>query len=123
MADKFSANPENVPVNFRKHNIMVPDMDYGKDNKGQDVVLDRHDTNTLKDWAGNGTRTEQPWDPETRTGSQTDGQYFSKGGMNTIVVRGKEIDSAAVHELGHSLDFQMERKDPQFYAGWKPRLE
>lgn len=118
------ANGGDIPIDHNKHLIMVPDLNYSQDGQGRPIAMDTHDTNTLSDWSAPGTtRVNKAYDPETRQGSGTDGQYFAKGGLNTMVVRDTAVGSAAVHELGHAIDFQMEKKDPQFYAGWKPRLE
>ncbi len=117
------ANPGSIPLDYRKHNLLVPDMHYVTDDKGKTTTVDLHDKMTLMDWAGQGTRTLKAFDKDNLDGSAIDGQYFSRGGMNKMVVRDRALGSAPVHELGHAIDFQMEKKDPQFYQGWKARLE
>ncbi len=116
--------PEAIPLDYRKHNLLVPDMHYVADDKGKTTTVDLHDKMTLMDWSGSGTRTQKAFDEDNLDGSVIEGQYFSRGGMNKMVVRDTALGKGApVHELGHAIDFQMEQKDPQFYQGWKARLE
>ncbi|CAN0333092.1 unnamed protein product, partial [Phaeothamnion confervicola] len=51
------------------------------------------------------------------------GQYFVLGNVNRVLLRAETVAAKTpIHEFGHVVDFLVEKESPQFYAGWKERL-
>lgn len=141
---EMQKHPEQIPVDHVKHNIMVPDLYAyrepapGQKNadpfapnakppappKGKATYVDEHDYGTLQGWnTSEGGRIAKPYDPKTYKGTNLLGQFFPKGDVNRLIVANTALnDGTPTHELGHAIDFNIEKEDPGFYKPWKERL-
>ncbi len=114
--DAALADPTQIPIDHRAHNIVVPDLHYVE--RGR---LGMHDKLSLANW-GDGASTAAPVvDPKTGEGSVLNGQYFED--RHRILVRDSRVGSdTPIHELGHAIEGGVQKADPTFYAGFEPRL-
>ena len=133
-------HPEQVPVDHQKYNILVPDLyawrepapgqkaadPFAPNAKptGKPIYVDEHDLGTIKGWnTRDGARIAKPYDRETNRGTTLMGQFFPKGDVNRLIVANTSLnDGTPTHELGHAIDFNVEKDDPGFYKPWKERL-
>ncbi len=114
--DAAMADPTQIPIDHRAHNIVVPDLHYVE--KGR---LGMHDKLSLANW-GDGASVAAPVvDPKTGEGSVLNGQYFED--RHRILVRDSRVGSdTPIHELGHAIEGGVQKADPAFYAQFEPRL-
>ncbi|MEW6278444.1 MAG: hypothetical protein AB1758_07485, partial [Candidatus Eremiobacterota bacterium] len=118
--DAALADPTQIPIDHRAHNIVVPDVHYA-DKGGQTTRLGLHDRVSLNNWGDGGSTAAPAIDPETGAGSVLNGQYFED--RHRILVRDTRVGSdTPLHELGHAVEGGVQRADPAFYADFEPRL-
>ncbi len=110
-------HPEQVPIDHRRFNILVPDLIFTEVG-GQTMRLDEHDWGTVQSWAGPDGKIKSGKDADGEPDGMM-GQYFDKGGLNQTLIRDFRLTATTpVHELGHALDFLVERQDPSWHKEW-----
>lgn len=114
--DAALADPTQIPIDHRAHNIVVPNVHYVENGR-----LSKHDKLSLANW-GDGKNTAAPlMDPKTGEGSVLAGQYFED--VNRLLVRDSQVKSdTPIHEMGHAIEGAVQKADPNFYQGFEPRL-
>ena len=135
--EHFKKHPEEIPIDHSKHDILVPNLFYyhtedkkskpgngtGQSNK-PGVPVNYHDYSTLRSWQGKDGRVMDQATSK-RNGLIMNGQYLPD--KKLILIRSDnpnlERKGTAIHELGHSIDFIMEKKNPGFYKQWRQQVD
>ncbi|MHC9543025.1 MAG: hypothetical protein AB9903_26240 [Vulcanimicrobiota bacterium] len=126
--EQFAGHPEKAPMNYQKSVVLVPNTYYyhkpGASDNTPPIRLDYHDYSTLNDWTDSKTGKANSGKLENGAGGVTNGQYFHLGGVNRILIRDSKMgDTTPVHELGHAVETNVEKDDPEFYTKWQENLK
>jgi hypothetical protein len=121
------ANPEKMTFSPKQANILVPDTFYyhapGTPESTPGTRYDEHDYGSLQSWHNAETGKANSGNDEEGRPDGVMGQYFYKDNVNRFTVRDHQLDnSTPVHELGHAIDDQVKRDDPEFHKSWSTRL-
>jgi len=129
---RFKEHPEETPVDHFDHDILVPNLFHYRpdDNpmnpnnapKSEPTTVNLHDFKTLKDWQAHDGKVYSRDEARQRgySGSMS-GQYLDK--QKLIIIRGEDYSikdkNIPVHEFGHSVDFLLKEKNPEFHSKWR----
>lgn len=110
---------ETIPLDVTKHTLLMPDLYFLHGTDGSTVNIDASDLSAVEGWQGDKGHITGVADNE----NAFNGQYFLLGDINRVLLRAETVGAKTpIHEFGHVVDFLVEKESPEFYAGWKERL-
>ncbi len=100
-------NPETVPLDVSLFTLVVPDAHF-LEYREQPLLIDRSDLRSVEGWRNGDFR----------------GQWFFLEGKSDLLIRASALAlDTPIHELGHVIDFTLEKAEPEFYQTLAPRIE
>ncbi|MEW6277802.1 MAG: zinc-dependent peptidase [Candidatus Eremiobacterota bacterium] len=111
-----------VPLDPLAQTVLLPELYFFGPERDR-KLLDAYDFDAVRMWQGQeGKVVDRHADPDEMGAN---GELFPFGGVNRILIRDRCLsgDRTAIHELAHGLDFLLESRQPEWYAGWRDRLE